>query len=76
VNPLKLKHMEDRLKFAETEIPRLEGEIAAMEGRLGNFVSAEQSQKDTVALDRLRGERTSLLAEWEELAMALEEQRV
>jgi ATP-binding cassette subfamily F protein 3 len=43
---------------------------------LGNFVSSEQSQKDAADLDRLRGERTTLLAEWEELAMALEEQRL
>ncbi|WP_035347522.1 ABC-F family ATP-binding cassette domain-containing protein [Edaphobacter aggregans] len=75
VNPIKLKQMEDRLKFAEEEIPRLESEIAAAEERLGNFTSAEQSQKDAETLDRLRGERTTLLAEWEELAMALEEQR-
>src|SRR5215471_14219322 len=73
LNPIKLKQMEDRLKFAEEEIPRLEQEIAATEERLGNFVSAEQSQKDAAELDRLRDEKTTLLAEWEELAMALEE---
>jgi ATP-binding cassette subfamily F protein 3 len=75
LNPLKLKQMEDRLKFAEEEIPRLEQEISTAEGRLGNFTSAEQSQKDAAELDRLREQRTVLLAEWEELAMALEEQR-
>jgi ATP-binding cassette subfamily F protein 3 len=67
--------MEERLKFAEEEIPRLEFSIAAMEERLGSFISAEQSQKDAAELDRLRAERTTLLSEWEELAMALEEQR-
>lgn len=76
LNPIKLKQMEDRLKFAEEEIPRLEEEIAAAEERLGNFVSAEQSQKDATALDRLRNEKAVLTAEWEELAMALEEQQV
>lgn len=76
LNPIKLKQMEDRLKFAEEEIPRLEDEIAAAEERLGNFVSAEQSQKDATALDRLRNEKAILTAEWEELAMALEEQQV
>jgi len=75
LNPIKLKQMEDRLQFAEVEIPRLEQAIATAESHLGNFTSAEQSQKDAEALDRLRGERTALLAEWEELAMALEEQR-
>ena len=75
LNPIKLKQMEDRLKFAEEHIPRLEEQIAAAEERLGNFTSAEQSQKDAAELDRLRHERTTLLAEWEELAMVLEEQR-
>jgi ATP-binding cassette subfamily F protein 3 len=75
LNPIKLKQMEDRLKFAEEEIPRLEQQIATAEGRLGNFTSVEQSQKDAAELDRLREQRTVLLAEWEELAMALEEQR-
>jgi ATP-binding cassette subfamily F protein 3 len=76
LNPIKLKQMEDRLKFAEEEIPRLEEQIAAVEERLGNFVSAEQSQKDAAELDRLRNDKAILTAEWEELAMALEEQQV
>jgi ATP-binding cassette subfamily F protein 3 len=75
VNPIKLKQMEDRLKFAEEEIPRLEQAIATAEERLGNFVSAEQSQKDASDLDRLRHDKAVLTAEWEELAMALEEQQ-
>lgn len=75
LNPIKLKQMEDRLKFAEEEIPRLEERIAAAEERLGNFISAEQSQKDAAELDHLRSEKATLTREWEELAMALEEQR-
>jgi ATP-binding cassette subfamily F protein 3 len=75
LNPIKLKQMEDRLKFAEDRLPQVESEIEAAEGRLGNFTSSEQSQKDAAELERLRSERTALLAEWEELAMVLEEQR-
>jgi len=67
--------MEDRLKFAEEEIPRLERAIATAEERLGNFISAEQSQKDAEELERLRSDRAALLEEWEELTMSLEEQR-
>jgi ATP-binding cassette subfamily F protein 3 len=75
LNPIKLKQLEDRLRSAEQEIPRLESAITAAEERLGNFVSAEQSQKDAAELDDLREKRASLLAEWEELALTLEEQR-
>ena len=75
LNPIKLKQLEDRLQHAEQEIPRLEEAIAAVEDRLGNFTSAEQSQKDAAELESLRTKRTSLLAEWEELSLTLEEQQ-
>jgi ATP-binding cassette, subfamily F, member 3 len=75
LNPIKLKQLEDRLRHAEAEIPRLESAIAAAESRLGNFTSAEQSQKDAAELESLRTKRTTLLAEWEELSLTLEEQQ-
>jgi ATP-binding cassette, subfamily F, member 3 len=75
LNPIKLKQLEDRLSHAEQEIPRIEEAIAAVEARLGNFTSAEQSQKDAAELDDLREQRQSLLTEWEELSLTLEEQR-
>jgi ATP-binding cassette subfamily F protein 3 len=76
LNPIKLKQLEDRLRHAEEEIPRLESAIAAAESRLGNFTSAEQSQKDAAELEQLRTKRTTLLAEWEELSLTLEEQQL
>jgi ATP-binding cassette, subfamily F, member 3 len=75
LNPIKLKQLEDRLHHAEEEIPRLESLIAAAEARLGNFTSADQSQKDAAELDVLRKKRTSLLTEWEDLSLTLEEQQ-
>jgi ATP-binding cassette subfamily F protein 3 len=75
LNPIKLKQLEDRLRFAEEEIPHLESLIAEAEARLGNFTSAEQSQRDAAELDALRAKRTTLLAEWEELSLTLEEQQ-
>jgi ATP-binding cassette, subfamily F, member 3 len=75
LNPIKLKQLEDRLRHAEAEIPRLESAIAAAESRLGNFTSADQSQKDAAELESLRTKRTTLLAEWEELSLTLEEQQ-
>jgi ATP-binding cassette subfamily F protein 3 len=76
LNPIKLKQLEDRLRHAEAEIPRLESAIAAMEASLGNFTSAEQSQKDAAELEQLRAQRATLLAEWEELSLTLEEQQL
>ncbi|HXC97536.1 MAG TPA: ABC-F family ATP-binding cassette domain-containing protein [Edaphobacter sp.] len=76
LNPIKLKQLEDRLHHAEQEIPRLEEAIAVTEARLGNFVSAEQSQKDAAELEQLRTQRTTLLAQWEELSLTLEEQQL
>jgi ATP-binding cassette subfamily F protein 3 len=76
LNPIKLKQLEDRLHHAEQEIPRLESAIAAAESRLGNFTSADQSQKDAAELESLRAQRTTLLAEWEELSLTLEEQQL
>jgi ATP-binding cassette subfamily F protein 3 len=76
LNPIKLKQLEDRLRHAEEEIPRLESAIATTESRLGNFTSADQSQKDAAELDELRTKRATLLAEWEELSLTLEEQQL
>jgi ATP-binding cassette, subfamily F, member 3 len=76
LNPIKLKQIEDRLRVAEEEIPRLETAISAAEEKLGVFTSAEDSQRTAAELDRLRSKRTALLAEWEELALTLEEQQL
>ena len=76
LNPIKLKQLEDRLRHAEEEIPRLESAITAAEARLGSFTSAEQSQKDAAELELLRTKRSTVLAEWEELSLTLEEQQL
>src|ERR1700733_1783472 len=74
VNPIKRKQMQDRLKLVEGEIPRVETAIAETEQALGNFVSAEETQRQSAALEGLRSEHTTLSAEWEELVQQLEEQ--
>ena len=45
VNPIKLKQMQDRLKFVEEEIPRVEASIGNTEQSLGVFVSAEETAR-------------------------------
>jgi ATP-binding cassette subfamily F protein 3 len=74
LNPIKLKQLEDRLKFTEEEIPRLEQSIATAEEKMGIFTSAEEAQRQAAELDRLRATHTAVVAEWEELALLLEEQ--
>ena len=74
LNPIKLKQLEDRLAFAEQEIPRLESAITVAEEKLGVFTTAEEAQRNASELDTLRDQRASLLSEWEELSLTLEEQ--
>ena len=74
LNPIKLKQLEDRLQFTETEIPRLEEAIAAAEEKLGIFSSAEESQRLAAGIETMKQQQGTLLAEWEELTGQLEEQ--
>jgi ATP-binding cassette subfamily F protein 3 len=74
LNPIKLKLLEDEVTATETAITELEERIAVAEAKLGVFTSAEESQKASAEVERLRGEHAKLQARWEELGMQLEEQ--
>jgi ATP-binding cassette subfamily F protein 3 len=74
VNPIKLKQMQDRLKFVEEEIPRVEASIGNAEQSLGIFVSAEETARVSRELDELRERHSALTNEWEELSLQLEHQ--
>jgi len=74
LNPIKLKQMEERCAFLEEEVPRIEASIAHTEGALVNYVSVEETQRQSTLLDELRSQLSDYTAEWEELMMALEEQ--
>ncbi|HZY72670.1 MAG TPA: ATP-binding cassette domain-containing protein, partial [Edaphobacter sp.] len=74
LNPIKLRQLEDRLRLAEEEIPRLETAIAAAEEKMAIFTSAEDAQRTAAELEQLRGQRAKVMAEWEELALMVEEQ--
>ena len=74
LNPIKLKQMEDRCAFLEEEVPRIEASIAHTESGLGNYVSVEETQRQSALLDELRTQLSAFTAEWEELMMQLEEQ--
>jgi ATP-binding cassette subfamily F protein 3 len=74
LNPIKLKLLEDRVREAEEAIPALETKIAAAEAAMAVFTSQEEARRAAEELDRLRARHADALAEWEELALELEEQ--
>ena len=74
VNPIKLKQLEDRLALVETDMPKLEGEIAKAEEQLGMYSSADESQRLAANLERMRIDHAAMMVEWETLTEQLEEQ--
>lgn len=74
INPIRLRQMRERCDVLEEEIPRMEAAIATTEREMAVFVSADLLQTQTNQIARLRNERETLLTEWEELMLCLEEQ--
>jgi ATP-binding cassette subfamily F protein 3 len=73
VNPIKRKQIEDRVHELEEAIARAEAAIAACETSLQNFVSAEESQRQSQTLDQHKTSHAALIEEWEGLSRALQE---
>jgi ATP-binding cassette subfamily F protein 3 len=72
LNPIKLKQMRERLVEVEEEIARLEAAITTAETALQNFVSVEETQRQTDLLNRSREELQQRMSEWEEMSTVLE----
>jgi ATP-binding cassette, subfamily F, member 3 len=72
LNPIKRKQMAERSREIEEDIARVETAIAISESALLNYVSAEETKRQTLDLEKHRQELTQLMAEWEELGQALE----
>jgi ATP-binding cassette subfamily F protein 3 len=72
LNPIKRKQMEDRVRELEAEISRVEAGIAQLETELQNFVSAEESQRQSQELDRHKAAHLELIREWEEITKSLQ----
>jgi ATP-binding cassette, subfamily F, member 3 len=72
LNPIKLRQMKERQDEIEAEVERLESEIADCEASLGNFVSAEETQRLSDRLNACRLDLEALLAEWEQVAQTIE----
>ena len=73
LNPIKRKQIEDRVHELEEEIARVEASISHCEAALQNFVSADESQRQSQELDQHKASHAALLHEWEELGAALQE---
>src|ERR1051326_8231983 len=72
LNPIKLKQMKERLHELEEEIARFEAAIATAETALQNFVSVEETQRQTDLLNRSKSDLEDAMNEWEELGQLLE----
>jgi ATP-binding cassette subfamily F protein 3 len=72
LNPIKRKKMEDRIRELEAEINRAETGIARCETALQDFVSAEESQRQSQELDRHKTAHAAFIKEWEELSQSLQ----
>jgi exonuclease VII small subunit len=64
--------MEERRAAIEKEISRLEAEILELETALSNFVSVEETARQSGLLDQSRGNLQALMQEWEDVAQQLE----
>ncbi len=74
LNPIKLKQMKERVQEVEEEIARHEAAIATAETELQNFVSVEETQRQTDFLNRAKADLERAMNEWEELSQTLEAQ--
>ncbi len=72
LNPIKRKQMEDRVHDLEETISQSEDAIARLETALQNFVSAEETHRQSLELGQHKASHSTLVGEWEELAQDLE----
>ena len=73
LNPIKQKQYEDRIRELEELIERTEAGIAECETALANFVSVEETKRQTELLEQRKSELQRLMAEWEQVSQTLEE---
>jgi ATP-binding cassette subfamily F protein 3 len=73
LNPIKRKKIEDRIQELEAEINRAETAIAKSETAMRDFVSADESLRQSQELERQKATHAALLREWEDLSQSLQE---
>jgi len=72
LNPIKRKKIEDRIRELEGEISRAETLIARCETSLQDFVSADESQRQSRELDQQKAAHAAFIKEWEDLSESLQ----
>jgi ATP-binding cassette subfamily F protein 3 len=72
VNPMKLEKMRERLRTVEQQVAELESEIQQHEAALGDFKSAEETQRVSELLNARRRELEARVAEWESVSAEVE----
>jgi ATP-binding cassette subfamily F protein 3 len=72
LNPIKRKQMQDRVHEIEEDIARVEAAITQSETALLTFISADETQRQSQALQKSRNELSCLMVEWEEISQALD----
>jgi ATP-binding cassette subfamily F protein 3 len=73
LNPIKRKKIEDRIHELEGEISRAETAIVQCETALQDFVSAEESQRQSQELEQRKAAHARSIKEWEDLSQSLQE---
>ena len=73
INPIKLRQIEARQQEIEEEVTRLETAIADCENALAQFVSVEETQRQTSEMEKNKAELERLMKEWESVSQVLEE---
>jgi len=73
LNPIKRKQIEDRVQELEAEISRAESAIQECEIAMQEFISAEESQRQSNELEQRKSAHAYLVKEWEELSQSLQE---
>src|SRR3954447_15799724 len=72
LNPIKRKQMEDRVSALEGEIESAEESISRLEAELQNFVSVEETQRQSQELEQQKANHTALVEQWEQMSQDLE----
>jgi ATP-binding cassette subfamily F protein 3 len=73
LNPIKRKKIEDRIRELEAGISRAESAIARCETAMQDFVSADESLRQSQELEQQKTAHAALLREWEDLSQSLQE---